>query len=316
MGDWLVRARSRGFSPRSPAARTISGLGGASSAAMINRATAGLFAALLFLDASPGARGDVPVSDDSSEAQLMGFYAAALAFTPNGSPGGARYETGIEAVYLPSLSEEDRETTFAGAKVQNTNFTRVMPRPRLRWRPTEGWLLEGGFFPEAQVFGVTPRQYAFATAWRAAGVERRLGFWIRGHYLDADIEGPITCPEEAVEDPTNTVCFGGEVSADHFRPRAYGLDLVLEGRDLLAGGVTWYAAAGWIHQTLRFETHFVNIFGRLDDQRLVARLDRASVLGGVAWAERHGLRLTFEASYVPDALATVRLAITWAWGGP
>jgi hypothetical protein len=283
---------------------------------MINRAAAGLFATLLVFDSSPGTRADVPVEDDSSEAQIMGFYATALAFTPNGSPGGARYEAGIEAIYLPSLSEEDRETTFAGAKVQNTNFTDVIPRPRLRWRPQESWLLEAGFFPEVQVFGVTPQQYAVAAAWRATGLDSRLGFWIRAHYLDADIEGPITCPEDAVEDPANSVCFGGEVSSDHFRPRAYGLDLVLEGRRPLAGGLTWYAAAGWIHETLRFEAHFVNAFGRLDDQQLVARLDRASFLGGVTWVEQHGLRLTFESSYVPDALATVRLAITWAWGGP
>jgi hypothetical protein len=283
---------------------------------MINRSATGLIGALLWLAASPCARGDVPVADDSSEAQLMGFYAAAIAFTPDGSPAGPKYEAGLEAVYVPSLSGEDRETTFAGAKIQNTNFTQVMPRPRLRWRPAEGWLLEAGFFPEAQVFGVTPRQYGLAASWRAARIEGRLGFWIRGHYLDADIEGPITCPEEAVEDSTNSVCFGGEVSADRFRPETYGVDLVLEGPRLLADGLTWYAAAGWMHQTLRFETHFVNVFGRLDDQRLVARLDRASLLGGITWVERHGLRLTFEGSYVPDALATARLGITWGWGGP
>ena len=275
-----------------------------------------LLGILSFVAAPSSLRADVPLEDDSSEAQIMGFYAGAIAFTPAGDPAGARFEAGGEAVYLPSLSEEDRETTFAGAKVENTNFTQVVPRPRLRWRPAETWLLEAGFFPEAQVFGVTPEQYAFAGAWRAAQADGRVGFWVRGHYLDADIEGPITCPEEAVEDLTNTVCYGGEVSEDHFRPEMYGLDLVLNGPRLFADGLAWYAAAGWLHQTLRFETHFVNIYGRLDDQRLVARLDRASVLAGVTWTERHGLRLTFEASYVPDALATARLGITWAWGGP
>lgn len=275
-----------------------------------------LLGALSFVAASSSLRADVPLEDDSSEAQLMGFYAGAIAFTPAGNPAGAKFEAGAEAVYLPSLSEEDRETTFAGAKVQNTNFTQVMPRPRLRWRPAEAWLLEAGFFPEAQVFGVTPEQYAFAAVWRATKPEGRVGFWVRGHYLDADIEGPITCPEDAVEDLTNTVCYGGEVSEDHFRPEMYGLDLVLNGPRLFADSLAWYAAAGWLHQTLRFETHFVNIYGRLDDQRLVARLDRASALAGITWTERHGLRLTFEASYVPDALATARLGITWAWGGP
>jgi hypothetical protein len=262
------------------------------------------------------ARADVPVEDDSSEAQLMGFYAAALSFTPLGNQGGAPFEAGIEATYLPSLSEEDRETTFAGAKVQNTNYTNVLPRPRVRWRPTERWLAEVGFIPPVELFGVTPEQYAAAVAFRVGEAGREIRFWSRGHYLYADIEGPITCPEDATEDVTNTVCYGGQESADHFRPESYGLDLVVEGPRLFADTVAWYAAAGWEHQTLRFQTHFVNIFGRLDDQALVARVDRASILGGVTWNAGHGLRLVGEASYMPDALFTARVGLSWGWGTP
>ena len=262
------------------------------------------------------ARADVPVADDSSEAQLMGFYAAALAFTPLGLQGGPSFEAGIEATYLPSLSEEDRETTFAGAKVQNTNYTHVLPRPRFRWRPADRWLAEVGFVPPVEMFSVTPEQYAAAIAYRVGEAAHEIRFWARGHYLYGDIEGPITCPEEATEDVTNAVCYGGQESADHFRPESYGLDLVVEGPRLFADRLAWYAAAGWEHQTLRFQTHFVNIFGRLDDQALVARVERASILGGLAWTAGHGLRVVGEASYVPDALFTARVGLSWGWGAP
>jgi hypothetical protein len=276
--------------------------------------------ALMILSASvlPGmtgsARADVPLDDDSSEAQLMGFYAGALAFTPAGRPAGDRLEFGLETTWLPHLSADDRDTTFAGAKVENTNFTQVLPRPRVRWRPSSDWLLEAGFVPPVEMFGVTPEQYGVAGSYRVAGRTAPVGFWVRGHYLDADIIGPITCSEEAVQDPANVVCFGGQASEDHFKPESYGLDFVLDGTIAPVEGLGWYAAAGWEHQTLRFATHFVNVFGRLDDQRLVARVDRASFLGGITWSERHGLRLSFEASYMPDALATARFAIGWAWG--
>ncbi len=246
----------------------------------------------------------------------MGFYAAALAFTPAGHPVGPRLEGGADVTYLPSLSQEDRQTTFAGSRVENTNLTSVLPRPRLRWRPAERWLLEAGFFPPTRVFGVTPEQYAAAVAWRAGEAKGRVGFSARAHYLRADIEGPITCSVDEVEDPANTVCYLGQVSADHFRPTAFGLEWLVDGRRIFAEGLAWYAGVGWEHQTLRFATHFVNAFGRLDDQRLVARVERTSIVGGITWTERHGLRLSFEGSYVPDALATARVGICWGWGRP
>lgn len=262
------------------------------------------------------ARADVLVDDDSSDAQLMGFYAAALSFTPVGCQAGPRIEAGIETAYLPSLDEEDRETTFAGAKLQNTNFTNVLARARVRWRPGAAWLLEAAAFPETEVRGVTPDMYALSGASRVYSRPAGLDLWLRGHYLKADIEGPITCPEDSIEDIGNSVCFGGQVSSDHFRPEAYGLDVILGGPRLFADSVAWYAAAGYRHETLRFETHFVNIFGRLDDQRLVARLDRGSILGGLTWTPTHGLRVTLEGSYAPDALATARIGIGYGWGAP
>jgi len=256
----------------------------------------------------------VPLDDDSNEAQIMGYYDAALAFTPLGAPPGKTIQAGIDVSYLPPLSEEERETTFAGSKLENTNFSSVLPRPRVRWRPHPDWLLETGFFPKVEVFGVKPQMLALGAAWRFAGRDAAPSFWVRAHYFRADIEGPITCPQDAVEDPTNTVCFGGEVSSDRFRPETYGVEVMVSGSHLGRNGPAWYGSVGYSHERLQFDTHFVNAFGRLDDQVLVARLDRGAVGGGVSWEAWRGLRIDGEVSYAPEALVTARLALAWGWG--
>lgn len=280
------------------------------------RAAAAACAALLGIGAAVEARAAVPLDDDSNEAQLMGYYAAGLSFTPLGAPAGRTVEAALDASYLPSLSEEDRQTTFAGAKIENTNFTSVIPRPRMRWRPGEDWLLEATYVPPIEMFDVKPQQLAAAVAWRFAAPADRPAWWVRAHYLRADIEGPITCDEDAIEDPTNRLCFAGQVSEDRFRPETYGLDVVVSGPHLWRGGPAWYAAAGYRHERLQFDTHFVNSFGLLDDQVLVARLDRGSIGGGVSWDAWRGLRLNAEAYYAPEALFTGRVAIAWGWGEP
>jgi len=264
--------------------------------------------------AAPAMASDVLLEDGSNEAQIMGYYSAALAFTPVGAAAGRTFEAGLDLDYVPGLSAEDRMTTFAGAKVENTNFTSVLPRPHLRWRPVDRLLLEAGFVPPVHAFGIVPAMAAAAATFRFAGRDDRLAWRARGHYLQGDIEGPITCSDDAVEDPANTVCFGGEPSDDHFRPQVYGVDFMADGPRLGVDGLAWYALAGYRHETLRFETHFVNIFGRLDDQDLVARLDRASVAFGLTWSGWRGLRVAGEGYYAPDALATIRLGVSWGWG--
>jgi hypothetical protein len=267
---------------------------------------------------APGARtvaAAVTLDDDSAEAQLMGYYAAAMAFSPTGAPVGDPVEAGVDLTYIPALSEEDRQTTFAGTKVENTNLISVMPRPRLRWRPRADWLFEAGFFPDAEVSGVSPQQVAAAATWRFAGREGAPSWRVRGHYLVADITGPFTCSEEAVEDPENSVCYGGETSADHFRPEILGVDVLVDGPRLFTEALAWYAGAGYRHESLEFETHFVNASGRLDDQRIVARLDRASVFGGLTWSAWRGLKVSGEGYWAPDALTTVRACVAWGWGG-
>ncbi|HEV8200255.1 MAG TPA: hypothetical protein VGS03_09560 [Candidatus Polarisedimenticolia bacterium] len=282
------------------------------------RFRAGAAAMLVSACAVSAAVAAVPLDDDSNEAQIMGYYDAALAFTPLGAPPGRLFQAGVDITYVPGLSEEERQTTFAGSKLENTNFTSVIPRPRLRYRPHPDWLLETGFFPKVEVFGVKPQMLALGTAWRFAGREDDPSWWVRAHYFRGDIEGSITCSEDAVKDDPNavpsTVCAGGQPSSDRFRPETYGVEVMISGAHLGRGGPAWYGSAGYSHERLQFDTHFVNSAGHLDDQVLVARLDRGAVSGGVSWEPWRGLRVDGEVFYAPQALATVRLALAWGWG--
>src|SRR5262245_41636770 len=63
-----------------------------------------VLAALAWIGVGGDARAAVPLDDDSNEAQLMGYYAAALSFTPLGAPAGRMVEAALDATYLPSLS--------------------------------------------------------------------------------------------------------------------------------------------------------------------------------------------------------------------
>jgi hypothetical protein len=257
----------------------------------------------------------VELEDDSPEAQLMGFYAASLSFTPVGpSDPGAAFSAGVELAGIPSLSEEDRTTTFAGAKVENTNFTPVLPRPRFRWRPGPGWLLEGTYVPAVHVFGMRPTMYGLAAARRLVTAPHGLALWGRIHYFSAEIEGPITCSHDAVEDPTNTVCFGGQASRDRFRPNVRGVELLLEAGRLGSERLAGYLGLGYRRERLRFLTDFVNVFGRKDDQILEATLDEVSYTAGLTWKARRDLRVTGEGFYAPGALVTAKFGVAWECG--
>src|SRR5712672_1199780 len=126
------------------------------------------------LAGASAARSDVLLEDDSNEAQIMGYYSAAIAFTPVGAAAGRTFEAGLDLDYVPGLSADDRRTTFAGAKVENTNFTSVLPRPHLRWRPRDRLLLEAGIVPPVHAFGLIPAMAAAAATFRFAGRDDRL----------------------------------------------------------------------------------------------------------------------------------------------
>src|SRR6185295_14843984 len=85
--------------------------------------------ALLGAAASLPAQTRRVLSRDNPEAQLMGYYAAVMQFTPVGLPNReGRLEIGGAASFIPPVSQEDRLAGFGGTKTENTNLCPVFPR--------------------------------------------------------------------------------------------------------------------------------------------------------------------------------------------
>src|SRR6185295_15912757 len=76
------------------------------------------------------------VPADSNEAKILAFYSAPMAFSPVTAPAelaaGAIRIVG-EAAYIPNIDPAINSTTtcFHPPKTENTNLSKVFPRPRL-----------------------------------------------------------------------------------------------------------------------------------------------------------------------------------------
>jgi hypothetical protein len=249
------------------------------------------------------------------EAQVMGYYAAVMHFTPAGFPDrAARWEVGGEAAYLPSLSAEQQTVGFRGTKAENTNFCPVFPR--LRAAAVRGdWALEAGYLPPLRVCGVKPHMVSAALSRRF----RAGGAWdgaLRGAVHYGVLNAPITCNEQAVADPTNAVCFQGQVSDDRFRPFTLALEAAAIFGGLGRRRIEPYLLVGLRRDDPRLDVHFVNAQDSLDNAReqLESALIRAHVAAGASWAATGRLVLGGELYYAPGALLTARARAGLALG--
>jgi hypothetical protein len=264
--------------------------------------------ALLFL-ASVGRAQQRPVdrlADERPEAQLMGYYSAVMHFAPIGfADPELRIEVGGDATYLPNLSAEDQKVGFNGAKAENTNFCPVFPR--LRGSLSAGsWAFEAAYLPPLRVCGVEPHMFSAAIA-RTLPLSPRWNAVLRasGHY--GTLRAAITCNEDAVADPSNTLCFDGTESEDTYRP----FILALEGALAYQGwwserGLAPYVLVGVRREDFRFDVGFVDSAGVLDNTRLLAGLTRAHFAVGTTWAAGRRVRLGGELFYAPRALLSLR----------
>src|SRR5262249_58419884 len=85
------------------------------------------------------------------QAQLMGYYAAAMAFSPIGLPDkDGRLEIGATGSLIPSLSLEDRLVAFGGTKAEDSNKCPLFPR-LVASRPLGKVAVELGYTPAVEV---------------------------------------------------------------------------------------------------------------------------------------------------------------------
>src|SRR5215212_5336434 len=194
------------------------------------------------------AQDDCFPSKDSHEAQLFAALAVPLAFSVLQAPDTTaphRVGIGLEATYLPGISEEIRTPTTCrpGKGPENTDLLFAIPRPRISLSLPLGLMLEGSWIPPVRLNGV--KANLIAVSLQRGFPLRRSGAVIalRLHGTGGLIRAPVVCNDAALEDPTSE-CFQGTRSDDRYHPNTFGAEAALSWamvdgrvRPFLGGGV-------------------------------------------------------------------------------
>jgi hypothetical protein len=269
---------------------------------------------LLALPQSAWGQGDCFPPKDSHEAQVFAALSVPLAFSLVEAPapivpGAVRI--GLEVTYLPGIDSAIRTPTICrpGKGPENTDLLFALPRPRVSVVLPAGLLLEASWIPPVRVNGVKANliglslQRSFALGLEAAS------FTVRGHGTFGLIEAPITCDDEALEDPTSE-CFQGTRSDDRYHPNIFGAEGALswalghgEVRPFVGGGVNI------LHP--RFQVNFTNQFGETDNRKVEVDLTRGVLFAGATWVPSHAVALTGEIYSSPTDAVTGRVAISY-----
>ena len=246
---------------------------------------------------------------DDPEGRLIGFYSAALVFSPLGVPERARtwaLDAGAEVAYIPHLSTSQR-TAFQD-KPEATNLAPVFPRPRVSLALPVGVNAQLAWVPPIRVFDVEANLFSVSITraleprgWTVA--PRLIAMW-------GKVRGSITCFEDLRESENiyyATVCHGRD-SDDHFKPQHFAGE-VLVSRQMPRLPFVPYAGIGVLREKTTFDIGVIRPDGSRDPDHpiLELRATRAyGFLGGTVNAWRN-TRFTSELFYAPGSLFTARV---------
>lgn len=250
------------------------------------------------------------LASDNPEAQLMGYYAAVMQFTPTGlMPLGSRLELGGDLTFIPSLSEADRTVGFGGTKLEKTNFCPVLPR--LRAGASFGRVsVESGLTPPLRVCGVKATLFSAAVAGRLP-LSENWGAAIRATALAGSLAAAITCSEDAVADQADLTCRGGQPSDDRVKPLVFGLDGAIVYAGWRRHDLEPYLLVGARRERVGLDVNYTRVGTStdpsiIDNERFQATLTRVHAAVGASWNYTDRFRLGGEVFYAPGALLTVR----------
>jgi len=272
-------------------------------------------AAGLVAPAFAQARRQLPSGDP--QAQLMGYYATAMAFSPAGLPDPhGRWEIGGAAGIIPSLPLGDRTVGFGGTKTENSNLCPLYPR-LVAAKGFGRLALEAGWTPPIEVCGVKADIGALAASWRIALAPRWQAL-VRASGVFGNLDASITCSADATRNSADQTCFGGTPSRDRVSPLAGALDGIVSWGGLARHGLDLYLLLGVRREQVHFDVNYTRAAGTfpaLDDrQRLGATLTRAHAALGASLARFGRVRLGGEVYYAPGAMLTLRGRATVALG--
>ncbi len=222
---------------------------------------------------------------DRPESWAMKYLTAASTPTGFGPPTAlepGELRLGLEAGWLPSLSEAERRVGFNGSKVEDINRTSFVGRPRLAIGLPARLVLELGWVPPVEIDGVEPNLVSL-TLGRPVYESRRWRLGLRFLAQHGTVEGDITCTAEeaaAGPDPEANPFLCREASTDELTTTLYGLEL--GGALRLAGSAFEpYAAVAYNRMDLEFQI----------DARWAIFIDRTlQKTDGSTWHSTAGVR--------------------------
>lgn len=241
----------------------------------------------------------------------MAYYSAALAFSPVAAPRIMAPWTltlGLEASYLPALSEAQRSAGFS--KTEHTNLVPVVPRPRLALSLPKGFALEASWIPPIEAFGVTADLLS-------GSVSR--SFVAGGFVLTPRVAGttgsvraPITCNNDFRDRSAGDelfflhVCHGME-SEDRFEPMGISGELVAS-RSMRGGALSPYLGVGVLREHDRFEVGVRYSDVSIDPNHPILEMDLTRAYGflGATWSGPRRSAISGELFYAPGSLLTAR----------
>jgi hypothetical protein len=260
------------------------------------------------------AQGDCFPGPESNEAKTLAIFAVPLAFgrgsAPDLYPG---FRAGVEIAYLPKVDEATAVPTICrpGKGPENTDLLFALPRPRIGVPLPFGLALQASWVPPVRVRGVKANLIGLSVE-KAFGDLDGLVAAVRIHATFGSVRAPITCDDEAVEDPTSE-CFGGTRSDDRLSPNIMGIDFAVGG-PVAEGRLRPYGGIGYNRLQPRFQVNSYNQFGELDDRRVEVNLNRFVMFGGATWQTTDRLSMTGELYTAPADAITGRVIVRTAVG--
>ena len=254
------------------------------------------------------AQGDCFPGPESNEAKTFAIFSVPLAFSPLSAPTTdvPKWKAGLEVATLPNIDEETRTPTICrpGKGPENTDLLPALFRPRVAARLGAHLQVDASWIPPVRINGVKSNLFGLALGWNSA-IGTRLTLGARAHTTLGEVNAPITCPEEALQDPTSE-CFEGTESDDSYKPNIFGADVRL-GFGSAESRVHPYAGLGYNRLQPRFQVNFTNSVGELDDRKVEVDMNRLAVFGGLTWKLGESLGLAGEVYSTPADAVTFRV---------
>jgi hypothetical protein len=246
------------------------------------------------------------IAFDRPEAWALKYFSAVSTFTALGPPvvrEAGSIDFGLEAGWIPSLSESKRRVGFEGTTVEDLNRSPLFGRPRLTVGLPAGFSVEGAWVPPVGINGQRANLLDAALE-RPFVVTDSLSLGFRLYGQLGHSKGDFTCPSDVALQPPGSS--GNPKGCDAGSKDSATLNnagLALTGGVKLGGGGALHFAVGGTYNDLVFQVGAVT-GGVPDNTRLATHGWTGWVAAGAGWPLGKGASFAAEAFYSP--LSVVR----------